>query len=223
MKFEKKFSRIRILDLDMIWDHDRYVKASPGSNLQSSNNGLAISDDLGRKSGIFWASKQILFKKRFWHFFEKYQKSMSRSQISFWNHSESIEHIRNMFPSYSYEGRISKSEKSFMHILLAFLKLIFKLNSLIKSLRKKIHFFKIAFSTSILQTYFGCVLSIQRDISDLNMYRFSTFFKKASKLLFVADFLTRWEIASFSSDIVKYCQTIIGNYNSRSDPGDAFT
>ena len=35
----------------MIWDHDRYVKASPGSTLQSSNHGLTISHDLGRKSG----------------------------------------------------------------------------------------------------------------------------------------------------------------------------
>ena len=56
MKFEIFFSRIRKLDLDMIWDHDRYVKASPGSTLQSSNNGLIIFDDLGRKSGIFSAS-----------------------------------------------------------------------------------------------------------------------------------------------------------------------
>ena len=122
MKFEKNFSRIRFLDLDMIWDHDRYVKASPGSTLQSSNNGLTISDDLGRKSGIFSASKQIRFKKRFWDFFENYRKSMSGSKISSWNHSESVEHTRNIFPSYSYEGRISKNENCFMHILLAFLK-----------------------------------------------------------------------------------------------------
>ena len=52
-KFEKILKRIRKLDLDMIWDHDRYVKASPGSSLQSSNDGLTICDDLGRKSGIF--------------------------------------------------------------------------------------------------------------------------------------------------------------------------
>ena len=163
MKNENFFSRIRKLDLDMIWDHDRYVKASPGSTLQSSNNGLTISDDLGRKSGIFWASKQIRFKKRFWHFFEKYRKSMSRSKISLWYHSESIKHIRNMFPSYLYEGRISKNEKSFMHILLRIFKLIFMLNSLIKSLTKKIHFFKNAIPTSIFQTYFGCALSIPND------------------------------------------------------------
>ena len=97
MKFENFFSRIRKLDLDMIWDHDRYVKASPGSTLQSSNNGLTISDDLGRKSGIFSASKQIRFKKRFWDFFEKYPKSMSRSKISLWYYSESKEHIRDVF------------------------------------------------------------------------------------------------------------------------------
>ena len=151
----------------MIWDHDRYVKASPGSTLQSSNNGLTISDDLGRKSGIFSASKQIRFKKRFWHFFEKYRKSMSRSKISLWNHSESKNHIRNMFPSYLYEGRISKNEKSFMHILLRIFKLIFMLNSLIKSLTKKIHFFENAIPTSILQTYFGCALSIPNDIKTI--------------------------------------------------------
>ena len=163
MKFEKNLKQIRKLDLDMIWDHDRYVKASPGSTLQSSNNGLTIFDDLGRKSGTFWASKEICCKKRFWHFFENYRKSMSRSKKSSWNHSESKEHTRNIFPSYSYEGRISKSEKSFMHILLAFFKHFFMPNSLIKSLRKKIHFFKIHISTSIFQVYFGCVLSIPND------------------------------------------------------------
>ena len=164
MKFEKILKQIRKLDLDMIWDHDRYVKASPGFTLQSSNNGLTISDDLGRKSGIFWASKQIRFKKRFWDFFEKYRKSMFRSKILSWNNSESKGQIRNILSSHSYERRISKSEKSFMHILLAFLKLIFKPNPLIKSLRKKIHFFKIAIPTSILQTYFGCAFSIPNDI-----------------------------------------------------------
>ena len=147
----------------MIWDHDRYVKASPGSTLHNPNNGLTICDDLGRKSGIFSFSKEIRYKKPFWDFFEKYRKSMSRSKISSWNHSESKEHTRNIFPSYSYEGRISKNEKTFMHILLAFLKLILKPNPLIKSLRKKFHFFKIAIPTSILQTYFGCALSIPND------------------------------------------------------------
>ena len=111
----------------------------------------------------FSASKEICCKKRFWHFFENYRKSMFRSKISSWNHSESKEHIRNIFPSYSYERRISKNEKSFMHILLAFFKLIFMPNSLIKSLRKKIHFFRIEFSTSIFQAYFGCALSIPND------------------------------------------------------------
>ena len=115
------FSRIRKLDVDMIWDHDRYVKASPGSTLQSSNNGLTIFDDLGRKSGIFWASKQICCKKRISNFFEKRRNLMSRLKISSWNVSESKEHTRNIFPSYSYESRISKIEKSFMHNLLAFL------------------------------------------------------------------------------------------------------
>ena len=118
MKFEKKFSRIRKLDLDMIWDHDRYVKASPGSTLQSSNNGLTISDDLGRKSGIFWASKQIRFKKRFWDFFENYRKSTSRSKIWFWYHSESKEHIRNMFGGCWLKCRFWKNEFFLLRILL---------------------------------------------------------------------------------------------------------
>ena len=48
----KSFSRIQKLDVDMIWDDDRYVKASPGSTLQSSNNDWIIFDDLGRKSEI---------------------------------------------------------------------------------------------------------------------------------------------------------------------------
>ena len=65
MKFEKNFSRIRKLDLDMIWDHDRYVKASPGSTLQSSNNGLTIFYDLGRKAGNFSISNKICCKKQF--------------------------------------------------------------------------------------------------------------------------------------------------------------
>ena len=118
MKFEKIFSRIRFLDLDMIWDHDRYVKASPGSTLHNPNNGLAICDDLGRKSGIFWASEQIRFKKRFWDFFEKYRKSMSRSKKSLWYHSESIEHIRNMFVRCWLEWRFWKNEFFFLRILL---------------------------------------------------------------------------------------------------------
>ena len=152
----------------MIWEHDRYVKASPGSTLQSSNNGLTISDDLGRKSGIFWASKQIFCKKRISNFFEKYRNLMSRLKILFWNVSESKEHIRNIFPSYSYESRISKSEKSFMHNLLAFLKLIFKLISLIKSLRKKFHFFKIHISTSISQVCFECALSTPKHLRTIS-------------------------------------------------------
>ena len=118
MKFEKNLKQIRKLDLDMIWDHDRYVKASPGSTLQSSNNGLTISDDLGRKSGIFWASKQIRFKKRFWDFFENYRKSMSRSKISSWNHSESKEHIRNMLGRCWLKYGFWKNELFLLRILL---------------------------------------------------------------------------------------------------------
>ena len=82
------FSRIRKLDIDMMRD-DIYVKVSPGSTLQSSNNGLAISYNLGQKSGIFWASKQICCKKRISNFFEKYRNLMSTLKLSLWNVSES--------------------------------------------------------------------------------------------------------------------------------------
>ena len=118
MKFEKKISRIRFLDLDIIWDHDRYVKTSPGSTLHIPNNGLTISDDLGRKSGIFWAIKQIRFKKRIWDFFENYRKSMSRSKISSWNHSESKKHIQNMLGRCWLKIRFWKNEFFFLRILL---------------------------------------------------------------------------------------------------------
>ena len=120
MKFENFFSRIQKLDVDVIWEHDRYVKASPGSTLQSSNNGLTISDDLGRKSGISCCSKEICCKKLISNFFEKRRKLMSRLKISSWNVSEWKDHTQNTFPSYLYEWRISKSKKSFMHFLLAF-------------------------------------------------------------------------------------------------------
>ena len=106
----KFFSRIWKLDLDIIWDHDRYVKAFPGSTLQDSNNGVTISDDLGRKSGILSANNEIGYKKLFWDFFEKYRKSMSRSKISLWYHSESIEHIRNMFVRCWLKRRFWKNE-----------------------------------------------------------------------------------------------------------------
>ena len=190
MKFENFFSRIRKLDVDVIWDHDRYVKASPGSTLQSSNNGLTIWDDLGRKSGIFWASKQICCKKRISNFFEKRRNLMSRLEISSWNVSESKEHTRNIYPSYLYEWRISKSEKSFMHNLLAFFKLIFKLYSLIKTLlRKNFIFFKIHISTSILQVCSSCGVLIPKHFRtiflDLDM-KFPYFSNKLEIQFFAA-------------------------------------
>ena len=119
MKNENFFSWIPKLNVDMIWDHDRYVKASPGSTLQSSNNGLTIWDDLGRKSGIFWASKKIRCKKRISNFFEKYRNLMSRPKILLWNDSESKEHIRSILKRCLLKYRFRKNEKSFMHILSA--------------------------------------------------------------------------------------------------------
>ena len=167
---------------------------------------------MGRKSGIFSAIKEICYKKRFWDFFENYRKSMSRSKISSWNHSESKEHIRNIFPSYSYERRISKREKNFMHILLAFFKLIFRLNSLIKSLRKKFIFSKTLFQLASSK-HISDVLYRFRMISERyfgSRHGFSIFFKKVSKPLFEADLLTSSEYSTFSSQIVGYGQTIIG-------------
>ena len=140
------FSRIRKLDVDMIWDHDRYVKASPGSTLQISNNGLTIFDDLGRKSGIFWASKEICCKKRISNFFEKRRNLMSRLEISSWNVSKSKEHTRNVLTRCWLKYGFRKNEKKFMDNLLAFLELVFKLFSLTKTF----HFFKIHISTNIL-------------------------------------------------------------------------
>ena len=212
MKFEKILKQIRKLDLDMIWDHDKYVKASPGSTLQSSNNGLTMFHDLGRKAGNFSASKEICSKKRFWHFFEKYRKSMFRSKILSWNHSESKEQIRNIFPSYSYERRISKSEKKIMHILLAFFKLIFMPNSLIKSLRKKINFSKSSFQPASSK-HISDALFRFRMISGQyfgSRHGFSIIFKKVSKPLFEADLLIGSEYSTFSSQIVGYGQTMIG-------------
>ena len=118
MKFEIFFSRIRKLDVDMIWKHDRYVKTSPGSTLQSSNDGLVIFDDLGRKSGIFCCSKEICCKKRISNFFEKRRNLMSRLKIWSWNVSEPKEHIRNILARCWLKYGFWKNEIFFLRILL---------------------------------------------------------------------------------------------------------
>ena len=112
------FSRIRNLVVDVIWDHDRYVKASPGSTLQCFNNGLTIFDDLGRKSGIFWASKEICCKKHISNFFEKVRNLMSRLKISSWNVSELKEHTRNILARCWLKYAFWKNEIFFLRILL---------------------------------------------------------------------------------------------------------
>ena len=68
-KFERNFPRTRKFDVIMIWDHDRYVEASPRSTLQSSNIDLTIFDNLGGKSGIYRFSKDIYRKKQISAFF----------------------------------------------------------------------------------------------------------------------------------------------------------
>ena len=77
-----------------------------------------------------------------------------------------------------------------MHILLAFFKLISMPNSLIKSLRKKIHFFKIEFSTSIFQAYFGCAFSIPNDFRTIFWIQTWIFdnFQKSVKTAFCSIF-----------------------------------
>ena len=150
MRFENFFSRIRKLDVDMIWDHDKCVKASPGSTLQSSNNGLTISHDLGRKSGILCCSKEICCKNRISNFFEKQRNLMSRLEISSWNVSELKEHTRNILTRCWLKYEFWKNEIFFLKILLAFLGWNLASKTLIKSLRKKFHFFKSHISTSIL-------------------------------------------------------------------------
>ena len=118
MKFEIFFSRIRKLDVDVIWDHDRYVKASPGSTLQSSNDGLVIFHDFGRKSGILCCSKEICCKKRISNFFEKRRNLMSRLKISSWNVSELKEDIRNILKRCWLKYGFRKNEIFFLRILL---------------------------------------------------------------------------------------------------------
>ena len=150
MKKWNFFSRIRKLDVDMIWYHDRYVKPPLGSTLQSSNDGLTISHDLGRKSGIFCCSKEICCKTRISNFFEKRRNLMSRLKISLWNVSELKEHTRNILARCWLKYDFWKNEFFFLRILLAFLGWNLAWKTLIKSLRKKFHFFKIHISTSIL-------------------------------------------------------------------------
>jgi len=108
----KFFSRIRKLDVNIIWDNDRYVKASPGSTVQSYNNDSVIFDDIGRKVGSFWASKQIYCKKRISNFFENCRNLMFSSKISLWNVSESKEHIRNILPRCWLKYWFRKNEKN---------------------------------------------------------------------------------------------------------------
>ena len=118
MKFENVFSRIRKLVVDMIWGHDRYVKASPGSTLFISNDGLTISHDLGRKSGISCCSKEIRCKKRISNFFEKLRNLMSRFKISSWNVSELKEHTRNILARCWLKYVFLKNEFFFLRIFL---------------------------------------------------------------------------------------------------------
>ena len=109
-----------------------------------------------------------------------------------------------------------------MHNLLAFLKLIFKLISLIKSLRKTFHFSKSIFQPASCK-YVSSVLFQFRNISEQYFQprdQISLFLKKVGNALFAAYLLTSSEYSTFSSQIVRYGQTIIGN--KKSGPGRCF-
>ena len=86
-----------------------------------------------------------------------------------------------------------------MHNLLAFFELIFKLFSLIKSLRKKIHFFEIHISTSIFQVCFECALLIPKHFRTIFATQTSTFvvFQKSWKCAFCSIFAYQLRIFHF--------------------------
>ena len=103
--------------VDMIWGHDRYVKASSWSTVQSCNNGLTVVDDLGRKADNLWASKQICCKKRISIFFEKYRNLMFRSKISLWKVMESKEQSHNILGRCSLKYAFWKNEKVYAYVI----------------------------------------------------------------------------------------------------------
>ena len=86
-----------------------------------------------------------------------------------------------------------------MHNLLAFFKLIFKHFSLIKSLRKKFHFFEIHISTSILQVCFECALSVPQHFRTIFSTQRSNFvvFEKSWKCAFCSIFAYQLRIFHF--------------------------
>ena len=105
-----------------------------------------------------------------------------------------------------------------MHNLLAFFELIFKLFSLIKSLRKKFIFSKSIFQPASCK-HMSNVLFRFRNISGQYFqprHQISSFFKKVGNPLFAAYFLTTARNSTFASQIVKYGQTIIGTLQSGS-------
>ena len=91
-------SKNQKLDLDMIWDHDKYWKASPGSTLRDFNNGLTIFYDLDEIFNKIRAPCKISLKVRIWNFFEKYRKSTSELVRSLWYVRRWKKHVRMMFP-----------------------------------------------------------------------------------------------------------------------------
>ena len=136
---------------------------------------------------------------------------MSRCKISLWNHSESKEYIRNISKLLVWSTNIKKLKQFFTYFIGVF-EAFFMQNSLIKSLRKKFIFSKSNFQPASYK-YVSGVLFRFRMISQRyfgSRRGISIFFKKVSKPLFEADLLTSSEYSTFSSQIVRYGQTIIG-------------
>ena len=113
MKNENFFSKNRKLDVDMIWDHDKYWKASPGSTLKDFNNVLSIFCDLIEIFNKIWASCKISLKMRNWSFFEKYRKSTPGPVKSLWYVRIWKKHIRMMFQRCYHDWKKFKRSKAF--------------------------------------------------------------------------------------------------------------
>ena len=106
----KKISRIRKLDLNMIWDHDRYVKASPGS------------DDFGRKSGEMWESCQFCSLSWKWSFFSKIENrflGVKNQKPLLWDESPCLECISKplVWLEKIKKKKINKNKKYLLHTL----------------------------------------------------------------------------------------------------------
>ena len=133
----------------MIWDHDKYWEASPGSTLKGFNNGLTIFYDLDEIFNKIWASCKISLKLRIWVFFEKYRKSTSGLIGSFWYVRKWKKHVQMMFPWCYHDWKIFEMKQIFQlfRIFLCYL-LLSLFDALDKALRWHVWKFENVFSTN---------------------------------------------------------------------------